>query len=229
MKDTANTNAEKIIAGDKTRKIRHDDLPNEPANHPLYDHVEIDKDGFIIDGTGTQMKFIGGAEMDPNGIGNAERALKKLQSKNFQKYIDNDVKIEVPKDEYQQMIDKASEQLDSLQEQLERAKAKGNADAVANLEKKIENLNKLKKNLKPSTLTRKEALEAVDSPMLSTVKSVANISHRAGVKTAQTAALISGSVSMVKNIVSVCKGDIEAQEAVKNVVEDTAQSAVVGY
>lgn len=229
VKETANANAEKIIAGDPSRKIRHDDLPNTPANHPLYDHIEVDTNGNVIEGSGTQMKFIGGSKMDPTGAGNAERALKKLQSKGFQKYIDNDVKIEVPKDEYQKMINKATEEIGSLQKQLEKVKASGNVEAVARIEKKIENLNKIKKNLRPSTLTRKQALEAVDSPGLSTAKSVAGISHRAGMKTAKTSVLIGGSASFVRNIVGMCKGEIETDEAAKNVIKDTAQSAAVGY
>lgn len=229
VKDTANVNAEKIIARDSTRKIRHDDLPNTPANHPLFDHVEIDAEGNIISGTGTQMKFIGGTARDSKGIGNAERALKKLQSKDFQKYIDNNVRIEVPKDEYQQMIDKATEEIEALHTQLKKAKLSGNIEAVAKIEKKIENLNKLKKNLKPSTLTRKEALQAVDSPKLSTAKSVAKIAHRAGVEAAGTASIIGGSVSMVRNIVGMCKGEIEKEEAAANVIIDTTKSAVIGY
>lgn len=229
VKETANANSERIIEGKDTRKIRHDDLPNEPANHPLFDHVEIDKDGNIIAGSGTQMKFIGASEKDLTGEGNAERALKKLQSKQFRKYIDNDVKIEVPKDEYQQMVDKASEEIEALQKQLEKGSAAGNEEAVAKIEEKIKNLKKLKKNLRPSTLTRQESLEAVDHPKLSTAKSVAKISHQAGIKTAETAALIGGSVSLVKNIVGMCKGEVEAGDALKNVTKDTAESAVVGY
>lgn len=216
VKDTANVNAEKIISKDSTRKIRHDDLPNTPANHPLFDHVEIDADDNIIDGSGTQMKFI-------------SEPLKKLQSKKFQKYIDNDVKIEVPKDEYQQMIDEAAEEIDLLHKQLEKVKVSGNTEAVAKIEKKIENLNKLKKNLRPSTVTRKESIEAVDSPKLSTAKSVTKISHKAGIKTAETAALIGGSASLVRNIVEMCKGEVKVDEAAKNVIKDTAQSAAVGY
>lgn len=229
VKETANANAEKIINGDLTRKIRHDDLANTPANHPLYDHVEIDAAGNVIEGSGTQMKFIGGSEGDPGGIGNAERALKKLQSPKFQKYIDNDVPIEVPKDEYGKMINRASEELDSLNKQLERAKVDGNVENITKLEKKIDNLNKLKKNLKPSSVTRKEAIEAANHPIISTAKSVTKISHRAGVSTAESAAVIGGSVSLVKNVVAMCKGEIEAKEALGNVAKDTAESAVVGY
>lgn len=59
---------------------------------------------------------------DPTGAGNPERALKLLQSKKFQKYIDNNVKIEVPKDEYQQMQELISKQKDNLRKQLQKAK-----------------------------------------------------------------------------------------------------------
>ena len=229
VKDTATSNAENIIAGKSNRKIRHDDLPNTPANHQLFDHVEIDADGNIIAGSGSQMKFIGASATDPTGAGNAERALKKLQSKNFQKYLDNDVKIDVPKDEYRQMIDQATEEIGSLQEQLKIARSNGNEKVVASLEKKIDNLNKLKKNLRSSKITRKQSLEAVDHPKLSTMKSVANISHRAGVKTAETAAIVGGSASLVRNIVGMCKGEVEADEAALNVVKDTAHSAALGY
>ena len=56
VKDVARENAEKIIKGDSTRKIRTDDLGN--VNDPLYDTVTIDAEGNVIDGTGAQMKFL---------------------------------------------------------------------------------------------------------------------------------------------------------------------------
>lgn len=137
VKETANANADNIIAGKTKRKIRYDDIPGKSSNNPLYDHAEIDADGNIIVGSETQMKFIGGSKVDPKGLGNAERALKKLQSKEFEKYIDGNVVIEVPKDEYQKMIDCASKELDKLQKQLVNAKKNGNAQTVAKLEKKL--------------------------------------------------------------------------------------------
>lgn len=229
VKETANVNAERIIKRNTTKKIRYDDLPGQSANDQLYDHVEIDLNGNVIEGTKTQMKFVGASEDDPLGVGNAERTLKKLQSKEYRKYHDNDVKITVPKDEYQQIIDKTTEKIDSLQRQLERARKSGNAEAVEKIESEIETLNKIKKNLRPSTVTRKESQEAVDTPKISTAKSIAKVSHRAGLKTAQTAAIIGGSTSLVRNIVGVCQGKVEADEAAKNVIKDTAQTAVVGY
>lgn len=229
IKDTANENAKNIIEGKSIRKIRHDDLPNTAANDQLYDHVKIDAEGNIIEGSGSQMKFIGSSKLDPSGNENAKRALAQLKSKKFQKYIDNDVTIEVPKDEYAKMMDLASDQLNSLQKQLEIAKKRGNLEAVEKIEKNIQDLKTIKKNLKPSSLTRKEARESVINPEISTAKSIAKVSHSAGVKTAQNAALISGSVSLVKNVVDLCKGEVEADEAIVNVAKDTAESAVIGY
>ena len=149
VKDTAKTNAENIIKGNKNRKIRHDDLPDTPANHPLYDHVEIDDKGNVIVGSGTQMKFIGASKKDPSGSGNAERALKKLQSKGFQKYLDNDVKIEVPSDEYEKMKIIADQQIKELQKQLQAVKSKEDVETAANIEEKISKDGK-KKTIIPS-------------------------------------------------------------------------------
>ena len=65
VKEVARSNAERIIKGDSTRKIRTDDLGR--VNDPLYDTVNIDADGNILDGSGTQMKFLGASEKDPAG------------------------------------------------------------------------------------------------------------------------------------------------------------------
>lgn len=227
--DTANTNSGKIINGDTTRKIRYDDLPNTPSNNPLYDHVTIDAKGNIIAGSGTQMKVLGSSKMDPNGVGNAERALDALQSKKFQKYIDNNVKIEVPKDEYPQTIKLADEKIVSLENQLEKAKAAGNKDVVFKLEKKIDNLNKLKKNTAPMSITRKDINLAQEHPALYTAKKVIDVSHNAGLQAAKNAAIVGGGISLVKNLVSMYKSDIEVSDGVKNSVKDMAKSAVTGY
>lgn len=62
VKETANVNAEKIIHSDTSRKIRTDDLGR--VNDPLFDHVEIDAFGNIIDGSGAQMKFVGSSPQE---------------------------------------------------------------------------------------------------------------------------------------------------------------------
>lgn len=227
VKDVARENAEKIIKGDSTRKIRTDDLGN--VNDPLYDTVTIDAEGNVIDGTGAQMKFLGASETDPTGEGNAARALEKLQSKKFQKYLDADAKIDVPSDQYDKIIQEANDKIDDLSKQLENQKQAGNGEQVKKLQERIDKLEKIKKNLRKSNVSSDEAVFARLHPKLSTAMDVAKISHRAGIQTAETSAIIGGSVSIVKNIVAVCKGEEEAEEAVKNVAKDTATTAAVGY
>lgn len=227
VKDVARENAEKIIKGDSTRKIRTDDLGN--VNDPLYDTVTIDAEGNVIDGTGAQMKFLGASETDPTGEGNAARALEKLQSKKFQKYLDADAKIDVPSDQYDKIIQEANDKIDDLSKQLENQKQAENGEQVKKLQERIDKLEKIKKNLRKSNVSSDEAVFARLHPKLSTAMDVAKISHRAGIQTAETSAIIGGSVSIVKNIVAVCKGEEEAEEAVKNVAKDTATTAAVGY
>lgn len=227
VKDVARTNAEKIINGDSTRKIRTDDLGS--VNDPLYDTVTIDAEGNVIDGSGAQMKFLGASENDPTGEGNAARALEKLQSKKFQKYLDADAKIDVPSDQFDKIIQEANNKIDNLSKQLENQKQAGNTEQVKRLQEKIDKLEKIKKNLRRSTVSSEEAVFARLHPGLSTAIDVAKVSHRAGVETAKTSAIIGGSVSIVKNLVSVCKGEEEPEEAIKNVAKDTATTAAVGY
>lgn len=57
VKSVVRQNSEARIHGDATRTMRTDDLGR--VNDPLYDSVQIDEHGAIIDGTGTQIKFLG--------------------------------------------------------------------------------------------------------------------------------------------------------------------------
>lgn len=227
VKDVARTNAEKIINGDPTRKIRTDDLGS--VNDPLYDTVTIDADGNVIKGSGTQMKFLGASRNDPTGENNAAYVLQKLQSTKFQKYLDADAKIEVPSDQYDKIIHEANNKINKLSKQLANQKQSGNTEQVNQLQERIYKLEKIKKNLRKSTVSSDEAVFARLHPGLSTAVDVAKVSHRAGTETAKSSAIIGGSVSIVKNLVSVCKGEEEPEEAIKNVAKDTASTAAIGY
>ncbi len=227
VKDVARFNAKNIIKGDATRKIRTDDLGR--VNDPLYDTVLIDADGNLIDGSGAQMKFLGASEKDPTGAGDAARALEKLQMKKFEKYLEHDAKIDVPADQYDKMLQEANVKIKRLSRQLESQKNTGNTTQVQKIQEKIEKLEKIKKSLRKSTVSSDEAVFARLHPGLSTTLDIAKISHGAGVQAAETAAAIGGSVSIVKNLVAVCKGEMEPEDAVMNVARDTASTTVVGY
>ncbi len=212
VKDVARTNAEKIINRDRTRKIRTDDLGS--VNDPLYDTVSIDADGNIIDGSGAQMKFLGASQKDPSGIGDASRALDKLQSKKFEKYLEADAKIDVPSDQYEKIIFEANTKIVRLAKQLKKQQETGNTEQIEKIKSQIDKLEKIRKNLRKSTVSSDEALFARLHPGLSTAMDVAKISHKAGVQTAEVAALIGSSISIVKSLASVCKREIEAEETV---------------
>lgn len=227
VKDVARTNTEKIIKGDTTRKIRTDDLGR--VNDPLFDTVTIDADGNVIDGTGAQMKFLGASANDPTGAGDAARVLEKLQSKKFEKYLVNDAKIDVPSDQYDNIIKEVNTRIGGLSKQLENQMNAGNTEQVRKIQEKIDKLEKINKNMRKTSASSDEAVFARLHPGLSTVVDVAKISHRAGVQTAETAALIGGSVSIVKKLVSVCKGEIEPGDAAINIAKDTGTTAAIGY
>jgi hypothetical protein len=69
----------------------------------IYDHVEIDAQGNIISGSGSQMKFVGSSP---------EAAVDRLASHNFEKYLDADAKIDVPSDYYDGMKSEIKARID---------------------------------------------------------------------------------------------------------------------
>lgn len=227
VKEVARSNAEHIINGDSVRKIRTDDLGR--VNDPLYDTVMLDKDGNVIQGSGVQMKFLGASEKDPTGSGDAARALQKLQSKKFEKYLENDAKIGVPSDQYEKMLQEADSEIKKLSSQLQNQKNAGNTEQIQKLQDRIDKLNKIKQNLRKSTVSSKEATFARLHPRLSAAGDIAKTSHRAGVQSAKSAAVIGGTVSIVKNLVAVCKGEEKTEDAVFNVAKDTASIATMSY
>ena len=123
------------------------------VNDPLYDTVSIDNNGNIVKETGAQMKFLGASAKDPLGKNDAIRALEKLKTKKFEKYLDNDILIDVPENQYDQMIEEASSQLDGLTKQLKNQQNTGNVEQVEKIQLKINKLtycatsNKLCENL----------------------------------------------------------------------------------
>lgn len=227
VKQVARSNAENIIKGNNVRRIRTDDLGS--VNDPLYDLADLNGKGEILSGSGTQMKFLGASEKDPERLNDAKRALAKLQSSKYQKYLDNDVKLEVPSNQYEKMIKEANNSIDDLQKQLIRVKAEGKEQQANQIQERIDKLNKIKKNLRKSSVSSDEAVQARLNPKISTATDVTKIAAQAGIHTGATSAVLGGSVSIVKNLVAVCKGEIDAMDATENVVKDTMVHGGTGF
>ena len=217
-KYTARKNSEAIINKSKERYVRTDDLGR--VNDPLYDHVKIDENGFEIVGSGEQMKFVGN---------NPYECLQKLKSGRYQKYIDADAKITVPKDFYKEIHKEIDSEIDTLSNQLEHAQKNRNQELQHSLETRIKKLKKIKRNLRDSGITNKEALEARINPRISTAKDIVKLSHRARVEQAKIGVAVGGGLSLITNLVGVCKGDITPQEAAKRVVKETGKGAITAY
>ena len=225
IKDVANVNGENTINGDETRKIRTDDLGM--VNDRLFDHVYIDAKGNIIQGSGSQTKFIGMSQNDVTGAGVPKRIVDRLQSKRFEKYIDS--KIEIQSEQYDANRHEIDRRLADSQRQLSTAQDNGKTDVVRKKTQEIEKLKKIKENLKKSTVSSKEALFAREHPFLSTAQSSVQISHRAGIEAVKYGALVGGSVSIAKNFVAYSKGEIGEDEALDNVLKDTVYCAIASY
>ncbi len=218
VKETARENAERIINKDTTRVTRTDDIGR--VNDPLYDHVEIDAQGNVIEGSGSQMKFVGSSP---------EAALDRLASHKFEKYLDADAKIEVPSDFYDGIKEEAQKKIKKLEDQIKVLKEQGKNDIASQRQLELEKYQKINRNLEKSHVSNKEAIEARTNPKLSTAKDVLNNSHQAGLEAAGIGAAISGGMSLVRNVVAIAKGEKEADAAVLTIVVDTGTGAAVSY
>lgn len=216
-KYTARENAERIIRGDKSR-VHNTDIKGSGSYNELFDHIITDKNGNVI--AQEQMKFVGSSP---------KSALDKLASKKFQKYFDADATITVPSDYYEGILAEADRTINNLQKQLDNAREKGNPELILEKERQIAKYKKIKASIKDSGVSNADAMEARLHPVLSTTKDVAKVAHRAGLEQAKYGAAIGGSVSLVRNLVSVVKGDKSADEAALCIAKDTAVGAVESY
>lgn len=218
IKETARENAERIKEGKSTRVTRTDDIGR--VNDPLYDHVELDEYGNIIEGSGSQMKFVGK---------NPTECLNKLMSEKYQKYRDNNVSFEVPSDYYDDIQQKIDIKVDKLEQQKRVAQNRGNSRLVDKHQKEIDELKKVKKNMKKSHVSNKEAMEARKSPRLSTAKDIHKLSHEAGIEGAKSGAIIGASIAVVANIVDIINRKKDLGDAVEDIAKTTGKSALTGY
>ena len=221
VKYTARENAEHIINGDSTRVI-NTDIKGSGSYNELFDHI-ITKDGVVV--SQEQMKFVGN---------DVKECVGKLLSPKFQKYRDNNAVFTLPSDYFEpdaNGIPKIQNEVDRRILETKRSIDSGKLpeEVLKKKQQDLKELEKLKENVKNSKLSKQEAIEARLHPEWSTAKDVLKLSHRAGLEQAKIGAAIGGSVSIVRNIVSVVNGDKTVTDAVLSVVKDTATVAAVSY
>nr|WP_283447165.1 hypothetical protein [Helicobacter pylori] len=206
IKEQAHVNANNILAGKRERVRQYDDLSSEKKaqvknlfpnyatpskNHEIVDYISVDEKGNVIPGTAVQSKFVGR---------NGAECFEKFLSKDYEKYLKNGMKMEIPKDFFGDFQKAVNTRIKSLESQIAKQKGLGDFQKADILERRLQKCKTIKVNTRPASITKKEAIEARLNPKLSTAKDVASVSHQAGMNAAQTGALISGGVSLITSI-----------------------------
>ncbi len=235
LKEQAHANAQNILMENKERLVQYDNLsvdqkaqirerfpdyatPNK--NHELVDHAMVDKNGNVIPGTLTQSKFVGR---------NGAECFEKFLSKDYEKYLKNGVKMEIPKDFFGDFQKEANIKIKSLESQIAKQKSFGDFQKAAKLEEKLQKCKIIKANTRSASITKEEAIYARNHPTLSTAKDVTNLSHKAGMNAMQTGALIGGGVSLITNIYECIANGKDPKKAIKHTAIATLKGGVLSY
>ncbi|PDW38875.1 hypothetical protein KVD85_03195 [Helicobacter pylori] len=235
IKEQAHVNANNILAGKRERVRQYDDLSSEQKaqikkffpnyatpskNHEIVDYVSVDERGNVIPNTLTQSKFVGR---------NGAECFEKFLSKDYDKYLKNGMKMEIPKDFFGDFQKEANIKIKSLESHIAKQKSFGDFQKAAKLEERLQKCKTIKANTRPASITKKETIEARLNPKLSAAKDVTNLSHQAGMNAAQTGALIGGGVSLVTNIYECIANGKDPKKAIKHTAIATLKSGVLSY
>ncbi|MET0267279.1 MAG: hypothetical protein ABW202_16905 [Duganella sp.] len=215
---TSRDNAEATIKGSKVRVARSDDLQQYGRNHPVVDRVQI-LDGKIIEGSQTQMKF----------VGNPEKLLQDIGRENgrFSRY--RGIKLELPSEQCEGAKAFCQQQSENLLRQSEKAAQLGKTEVAAKLRAEAENFKQLAANIEDSGLTTDQAIFYREYPRIATLRDIARTSHRAGMEGAAFGAVIGGCTSILNNVFATAKGDMDAATAGANIAQDVGKAAALGY
>ncbi len=183
IKEQAHVNAHNILAKKKERIVQYDDLSSEKKaqikklfpnyatpskNHEIVDYISVDEKGNVIPGTLTQSKFVGR---------NGAECFEKFLSKDYEKYFENGMKMEIPKDFFGDFQKEANIKIKSLESQIAKQKGLGDFQKADILERRLQKCKTIKAHTRPASITKAEAIKARLNPNLSTAKDVASVSH----------------------------------------------------
>lgn len=215
---TSRDNAKAIINGDKIRISRSDDLPQYGKNHTVVDRVQI-LNGEIIEGSQTQMKF----------VGNRDQLFKDIAREDgkFSRY--RGIKLELPSEQYETAKQFCYDKAQALRQQADKVAQVGKPDIAAKLRREADNYDQLGNNVADSGLTTKQAIFYRENPKIATAFDIARTSHQAGQEGAKYSAVIGGCIALLQNAVALAQGKKKTGEAVKDMAATTAKAGAIGY
>ncbi|MDZ5338360.1 hypothetical protein RGC21_07355, partial [Helicobacter pylori] len=144
IKEQTRVNADNILAGKRERVCQYDDLSSEQKaqikkffpnyatpskNHEIVDYVSVDERGNVIPNTAMQSKFVGR---------NGAECFEKFLSKDYDKYLKNGMKMEIPKDFFGDFQKEANIKIKSLESHIAKQKSFGDFQKAAKLEERLQ-------------------------------------------------------------------------------------------
>ena len=213
------------IEGTGITTVRADDRPDLfPKNDQFVDKIRIDSSGNIIERI--QTKFVGK---------DAKSCFEKLKSPCYEKYTLGDKvdKIEIPKDYYDDVKAFAKAKIEDLENQIEHLKADGKETDLQIKQRELERVKAVDKKVEKSTVTSKEAMEAVKNPENYTKKlfikdTIAN-ANKMGLDSGAVAAGLSAFASSIDNIQKYMNGEVTVLEAAEDIAKDAGVAGLAGY
>ncbi len=199
---------------------RFPDYATPNKNHELVDYVRVDRKGNVISNTLTQSKFVGR---------NGAECFEKFLSKDYEKYLKNGMKMEIPKDFFGDFQKEANIKIKSLESQIAKQKSFGDFQKAGILERRLQKCKTIKANTRHASITKAEAIEARLNPKLSAAKDMASHSHQAGMNAAGVGALVSGGVSLITNIWECVTKGKDPKKALKHTAIATLKGGAYSY
>ncbi len=114
-------------------------------NHEIVDCISVDEKWNVIPGTLTQSKFVGK---------NGAECFEKFLSKDYEKYLENGMKMEIPKDFFGDFQKEANIKIKSLESQIAKQKELGDFQKAAKLEEKLQKCKTIKAHTRPASTTK---------------------------------------------------------------------------
>lgn len=216
-------NAESIINDNSRRIARSNDLGR--GNDTKYDVLSVDEQGNST--WGAQMKFCGKFGSAVEIKASARHVVDKLASDKWERYRGN--KVLIPSEQYDAACTYSRDTAAKYLKQAARFRQQGDTAKAAMLEQRAQVYQQVSKDLQDSGISSEEAIFLREHPQLATAKYVVQTAHQSGLDNARSAAVLSGSIALAQNIVSVARGEKDFHEACRDVGLDVAAGAATGY
>lgn len=215
-------NARSIIEGRSKRSIRTDDAPGFAHNDQRFDHVEL-RGNEVIDGSGSQMKFVGNHKRLLNKIALGEGGGKN----DFSRYQGS--ALDLPSEQVESAKEYCREQSSRLRQKAARLEEKGLKEQAQKCRRQAQNFDELEKNCRDSGMTTEDAVFLRKHPELGTALEMLGVAHEAGKQGAVSGLTAGATFSVGLNLWRLTKGDVELDEVITNIAKDSGKSALMGY